>query len=87
MLWDEPLYISDSTIMYAYPYLVEADCMVRDGTLVIDPGVEYIGKFAFGNCNSLTIYCEATTKPNGWSSDWNIDLNRSNCPVVWNYNE
>ena len=25
MLWDEPLYISDSTIMYAYPYLVEAE--------------------------------------------------------------
>ncbi len=54
--------------------------------VTIGNSVTSIGDWAFGNCNSLTIYCEATTKPNGWSSDWNIDLNRSNCPVVWNCN-
>lgn len=28
---------------------------------------------AFQNCNSLTdIYCEASSKPDGWSEDWNL---------------
>lgn len=34
---------------------------------------------AFRDCTSLTIYSEATSKPNGWDSDWNY----SNCPVYW----
>ena len=33
------------------PYLVEADCMVRDGTLVIDPGVEV----RFAGAYSITL--------------------------------
>ena len=40
-----------------------------------------IGMFAFGDCDNLTIYCEATEKPNGWSSMWNIDER----PVIWGY--
>lgn len=34
---------------------------------------------AFEGCEKLTIYCEATKEPIGWSYNWNID----NCPVVW----
>ncbi len=34
---------------------------------------------AFDGCSGLTIYCEATSKPRGWDSNWNV----SNCPVVW----
>ena len=32
---------------------------------------------------SVTIYCEATSKPNGWYLYWNIE----NRPVVWGYSE
>lgn len=34
----------------------------------------------FYQCTRLTIYCEESTKPSGWDSQWNI----SGCPVVWN---
>ena len=40
-----------------------------------------IGKYAFSSCKNLTIYCETTSKPDGWNSNWNS----SNCPVVWDY--
>ena len=40
-----------------------------------------IGNFAFYNCTGLTIYCEAQSKPSGWSSGWKS----SNCPVIWGY--
>jgi len=43
--------------------------------------VTSIGKWAFAYCNSLTIYCEAESQPEGWSEDWNY----SNCPVEWGY--
>ncbi len=36
---------------------------------------------AFLYCYSLTIYCEALSKPAGWNSAWNP----SNCPVEWGY--
>ena len=39
-----------------------------------------IGKYAFRDCSSLTIYCEASSKPSGWSSVWSS----SDRPVVWN---
>ncbi len=34
---------------------------------------------AFSGCDSLSIYCEATSKPSGWSNSWNY----SNRPVYW----
>ena len=40
-----------------------------------------IGNFAFIGCSSLTIYCEANSKPSGWNYEWN----RNNCPVIWGY--
>ena len=43
--------------------------------------VTTIEENAFSGCSSLTIYCEATSKPSGWSSRWNY----SNLPVEWGY--
>lgn len=50
-------------------------------SITIPDGVTTVGASAFSNCTSLTIYCEAKSKPSGWSSNWNY----SNCPVVWDY--
>ena len=49
--------------------------------VVIPNGVTSIGDSAFYYCSSLTIYCEVSSKPSGWDTDWNY----SNCPVIWNY--
>ena len=46
----------------------------------IPSSVTTIKSSAFLGCSRLTIYCEASSKPSGWDSDWNY----SNCPVVWN---
>ncbi len=40
--------------------------------------VETIYYQAFGPLNTTTIYCEATSKPDGWENSWNIG-----CTVVW----
>ena len=40
---------------------------------------EIFGGMVFKDCTNLTIYCEAETKPEKWSSNWNSD----NLPVVW----
>ena len=50
-------------------------------SVVIPNGVTSIGDYAFGGCYKLTIYCEAESKPSGWSSDWN----NSRRPVEWGY--
>lgn len=47
----------------------------------IPEGVTSIGYSAFSDCTNLTIYCEATTQPEGWEDGWNS----SECPVVWGY--
>ena len=49
-------------------------------TSITIPGrVTSIGAEAFSGCRNLTIYCEAESKPIGWSSDWNPEHR----PVVW----
>ena len=50
-------------------------------SVVIGDSVTTIGNYAFENCDVLKIYCEAVSKPSGWSSYWNY----SNRPVVWGY--
>ncbi len=49
-------------------------------SIKIPNSVTSIGSNAFERCTSLIIYCEATSKPSGWSIDWN----NYNCPVYWN---
>jgi len=48
-------------------------------SIFIPKSVEYIGNHAFFLCSNLTIYCEASSLPVGWSKNWNP----SNCKVVW----
>ena len=50
--------------------------------IILPSSVTSIGNYAFINCTSLTIYCRISSKPKGWSSEWNS----SNCEVVWGYN-
>ena len=45
----------------------------------ISSGLTSIGYYAFSSCSNLTIYCEASSKPSGWNSNWN----NSNRPVYW----
>ena len=51
-------------------------------SVTIPNSVTTIADEAFRGCDALTIYCEATSKPSGWNSDWNY----SNCPVIWDCN-
>ena len=51
-------------------------------SITIPDSVTSIGERAFDWCTSLTIYCEATSQPDGWDTNWNF----SNYPVVWNCN-
>ena len=51
--------------------------------IVIPKNVETIGKRAFYGCYKLKIYCEAESKPDGWSDEWNPN----DRPVVWGYKE
>ena len=50
--------------------------------VVISKSVTYIGMFAFDSCSRVFIYCEAESKPEGWSDDWN-----ANCGHVFWYRE
>ena len=50
-------------------------------SITIPDSVTSIGEVAFYYCTNLTIYCEAASKPIGWSYYWNY----SGCPVVWGY--
>ena len=49
--------------------------------ITIPESVTSIGGFAFDGCSRLTIYCEAESKPSGWSNVWNPD----NRHVFWGY--
>ena len=49
----------------------------------IPTAVTTIGNYAFRYCYFLLIYCAASSKPSGWSSNWNS----TGRPVVWGYVE
>ena len=51
-------------------------------SIIIPNSILSIDQYAFYNCFELIIYCEATSKPHGWDSNWNP----SNCEVMWDYN-
>ncbi len=48
-------------------------------SIYIPSSVTWIDSRAFINCSSLTIYCEASSKPNNWSVYWNL----TGCTVEW----
>ena len=48
-------------------------------SIVIPDSVTSIGNYAFAECSALRFYCEATSKPSGWSSSWK----HGSRPVVW----
>ena len=50
--------------------------------ILIPITVNFMGDNVFKGCSILNIYCEAISKPNGWSKIWNPDP----CPEIWNYN-
>lgn len=48
-------------------------------SVIIPKSVNKVGMWAFESCPNLTIYAEASEKPDGWDDNWNPD----NIPVVW----
>ena len=48
--------------------------------IVIPRGVTLINNYAFAYCYSITIYCEAESRPRDWDLSWNYGF-----PVVWGY--
>ena len=61
------------------------ECCANLESVTINKGVSTIGDYAFGSCDKLTIYCEVSSKPSGWSDSWNMDVNSTACAVVWFY--
>lgn len=49
-------------------------------SIIIPDTVISIGECAFGYNENLTIYCEAESRPSGWSDGWNNGIS-----VVWGY--
>lgn len=47
-------------------------CKKVSGSIVIPASCKSIGQSAFKYCPYETIYCEAPSKPEGWSDDWDI---------------
>ena len=71
--------ISDSVINiggYAF-----SGCSSLTGIIIPD-NVKNMGKYVFSECSSPMIYCEATSQPYGWDTDWNTGSGRS---AVWGY--
>ena len=64
----ESVKISDS-VKYIDDYAFEY-CEALD-SIIIPDSVTNMGDDVFFMCESLTIYCEATSKPDGWDSGWN----------------
>ncbi|MBO7215237.1 MAG: leucine-rich repeat domain-containing protein [Clostridia bacterium] len=60
------------------------DCIGLE-RIYIPSSITQMEEFLFEDCDRLTIYCEPTSKPNGWNSDW-VGVNRVTgyeAPVIW----
>lgn len=62
-------------------------------TCTVPSSVTEIGENAFYSCRALTIYCEASEKPEGWKNNWRSEVVDDSkivfnifvaSPVVWN---
>ncbi|MBQ8146447.1 MAG: leucine-rich repeat protein [Clostridia bacterium] len=97
----QPAYLTEaeipSYVVYkkiSYPVRVidaEAFSSCSNLTRVVVPSsVRTVDGYAFLGCKSVTVYCEAKSKADGWSDNWNrINSSGSKilrCPAVWNYN-
>ncbi len=84
-------YLGDMSLFgLVIPHLVLPDTLLNIGTqtftqttietVVIPSSVETIGTFAVSaSSENFKIFCEASSKPSGWDSNWNPD----NRPVYW----
>lgn len=55
-------------------------------SVYIPKEVSFIPSRCFGTCDvNTTIYCEATSKPSGWNSDWNKSYRGSNSYLTTNW--
>lgn len=50
-------------------------------SIIIPSSVIKMGFSVFEHCPNLTIYCEISNRPSGWSASWNNSHNQ----VIWNY--
>ena len=53
-------------------------------TVVLYNSVTEVGAEAFEGCDNVTVYCEAATKPEGWSAEWDYSRG-SRINVVWGF--
>lgn len=58
-------------------------------TIIIPNQVTTMEHYVFWNCYALSIYCQASSKPEGWSSGTSygvsVEWNPDNRPVTWGY--
>lgn len=57
--------------------------IAHEAPIIIPLSVEFIEALAFSECENVTIYCEAESKPDGWADNWND----GSITVVWGYIE
>ncbi|MBQ8344224.1 MAG: leucine-rich repeat domain-containing protein, partial [Clostridia bacterium] len=58
-------------------------------SIIIPSSVTHISKNAFYGNENLTVYCEATSKPDGWDDEWTGDERKDIKvkEVIWGYKD
>ena len=52
--------------------------------ITVPASVQTMGYNVFNRSSAdLVVYCEAASKPAGWSSDWDYDLENGRVKAVW----